>query len=385
MGIHRMSIARTIDGIEGAILIDANGAVVLSSGSTGGGGGATSVWSAADAAANGMTLSNGGLTVTLTTSSWQSIRGSIGQQSGKYYVEFLANVQIPVQVGFGLASASFVATSYLGSSNYSLGAFCNPGAGNQSSPSANIVFNYSITTPAAPGDVWALAVDLTAGKVWLAQNNVWVGGGSPATGATPMATMTSPALGQTYFPSFAGQTTGDEWTLQSTAASQTYAPPSGFVAWDSAAPVVTGHRYWRLNITTAGSAPYSAIAEVQFRTVTGTPLLFSGGMTSSSEIYSTYIADNAADNNPATFWITGVVPGWWAYDYGAGKAVNIVEISMQTRPGAPNQAPQVFTPQWSDDGANWTSMAQITAAPWTTDGQIQTFAVTPAALLLGVN
>ena len=56
-----------------------------------GGGGTTSVWSASDAAANAMTLSNGGLTVTNPTSAtgWQSIRGSVSQTSGKLYVEFL--------------------------------------------------------------------------------------------------------------------------------------------------------------------------------------------------------------------------------------------------------------------------------------------------------
>ena len=60
-----MLIARTIDGLEGAILIHPDGTVVLS-----GGGGippvTSSVWSASDAAANGMTLTNGGLTVTST-------------------------------------------------------------------------------------------------------------------------------------------------------------------------------------------------------------------------------------------------------------------------------------------------------------------------------
>ena len=62
-------------------------------GGSGGGGPppVTSVWSAADAAANGMTLSNGGLTVTpaqlaqvLNTIS----RATISKTSGKLYVEF---------------------------------------------------------------------------------------------------------------------------------------------------------------------------------------------------------------------------------------------------------------------------------------------------------
>ena len=52
-----------------------------------------------------------------------------------------------------------------------------------------------------------------------------------------MVTINAPALGLTYFPGLAlDSVNSGVWTLQATAASQTYAPPSGFVAWDSAAP-----------------------------------------------------------------------------------------------------------------------------------------------------
>ena len=63
------------------VTIDTNG----QSCQVGGGSGTvtpTSVWSASDAAANGMTLSNGGLTVTTTSASWGSIRGTISQDIG---------------------------------------------------------------------------------------------------------------------------------------------------------------------------------------------------------------------------------------------------------------------------------------------------------------
>ena len=171
------------------------------------------------------------------------------------------------------------------------------------------------------------------------------------------------------------------WTLQSTAASQKYAPPSGFSAWDSAAPVVTGHRYWRLNMTATAGNTY-ALAEVQFRTTVGVPLLFSGGTAAAGTAYNaSYDASKAADNDPATCWSgDGNDPtDWWEYDYGAGTAKAVVEIAVQARIAYPNQTPTVFTPQWSDDGVNWTSMGQINTAPWTTDGQIQTFPVKSAS------
>ena len=231
-----------------------------------------------------------------------------------------------------------------------------------------------------PASVWMVAYDLTAGKAWLGLNGVWFSSGVPSTGAVPMASWIAPVLGTTLFPAITGQNTDQgPWTLQSTAASQKYAPPAGLSAWESAAPTVTGHRYWRLNIT-ATQGPYPALAEVQFRTTAGAPLLFSGGTAiASSDFGAGYTADLAADNNPSTMWLTTtVLPQTWGYDYGAGKALAVVELTLQARDDA-NFAttPSTFMPQWSDDGANWTSMAQITAATWTAASQIQTFAVTP--------
>ena len=205
----------------------------------GGGGGSTSVWSAADAAANGMTLSNGGLTVALTTASWQSIRGSISKTAGKFYVEFKVNAITILERssnawGLGIADASFVVTNYLGSSGNSLGMFGQ--AGNQATAGFTLHFSLPTTEPAV-NDVWALAVDLTNGHVWIAQNNVWFSSGNPGSGANPFADIAAPAFGLAYFPAFAGQNSvqAGTWTLQSTATSQKYAPPSGFSAWDGGA------------------------------------------------------------------------------------------------------------------------------------------------------
>ena len=197
------------------------------------GGVATSVWSASDAAANGMTLSNGGLTVALTAASNQSVRSTISQTAGKYYIEFMTPTAPGAEVGFGIASSSFAAAAnYLGNGNYSFGAY-NVSDGNIGAPAADFTSHYSANgNPAAANDVWAFAVDLTAGLFWLARNNVWFGSGNPGAGTLPMVTISSPALGQTYFPGISGVgPTSGVWTLQATAASQKYAPPSGFTPW----------------------------------------------------------------------------------------------------------------------------------------------------------
>ena len=201
-------------------------------------GGVTSVWSAADAAANGMTLSNGGLTVTPSgAASWQSIRSSTSKTSGAVYVEFANSVANGNSLVFGLASSSFVITSFLGSSAYSAGMAAN-GAGTL--VSAGFTLNYTMPVQSLNStDVWAIAVDFSAGRVWLAQNNVWLNSGNPATGVGSIASFVPATVGALFAGmSFNGAGTG-VWTLQPTAASQKYAPPSGFSAWDSAAPPPT--------------------------------------------------------------------------------------------------------------------------------------------------
>jgi hypothetical protein len=189
---------------------------------------ATSVWSASDAAANSLTLSNGGLTVASKAGNWYTIRNTISKTAGKVYVEFLANtVTTPGNDMFGLANAGFsiVGGNYLGAANYSGG--ITDGA---NYVSAGFVTHYSTSQYPVTGDVWALAVDFAAGSVWVAQNNVWLNGSNPATGSLPILSFTPATVG----PLFVGMSfsqPGDLFTLQPTAASQKYAPPSGFSPW----------------------------------------------------------------------------------------------------------------------------------------------------------
>ena len=189
----------------------------------------TSVWNASDAATNGLALSNGGLTVTNNqTSTWVSIRSTLSHTAGKVYIEFFANAAA-AQVLFGLADTGFVPTSYLGSSVYSVGIWANNGA---NYPSAGFTSNYTITYTPMNNDVIALAVDFTAGSIWLGANNVWLNG-NPATGSLPILSFVPATVGA-LFPALSFLAV-ETWTLQPTAISQTYAPPSGFSAWDPAA------------------------------------------------------------------------------------------------------------------------------------------------------
>ena len=208
----------------------------------------TSVWSATDAAANGMTLTNGGLTVTPSgAGNNQALRGTVSHNTGKWYVEFLNSASgANANMMLGLADSTFNAVNqYLGSNGISVGLQL-AGAAYQTS-------GFSAIAPSAfspqLNDVLAIAVDFDAGKAWLARNNTWLLGlifqgdplpveRSPSSGTLQFITMTAaPALGATLFPAmtFIGASQG-VWTLQATAGSQKYAPPAGFSAWDP--PVV---------------------------------------------------------------------------------------------------------------------------------------------------
>ena len=287
-----MSIARTIDGRECAILVHPDGTVVTGTG-TGGGGGTTSVWSASDAAATGMTLSNGGLTVTPPAGGWFSIRTSIGKTSGKLYVEIMGDGgwYNAGSLVIGLANASFAASSYLGSSDASGGV--RDGVANYVS---SFTSNYPSSLPAAPAGansaVWGLAVDFTAGKVWLSQQNTWSNGSDPAAGTAPILSFTPATVGALFAAlSFTGVTAS--YTLQSTAASQKYAPPSGFTAWDAPVTPPPTTSVWSSSDATANAMTLSNGG----LTVTQTSASFKSVRTSTSKtsgkLYVEFLANQS--------------------------------------------------------------------------------------------
>lgn len=193
---------------------------------------AGSLWSSSDAAAGGMTLTNGGLTVTPSGGGpWNSIRTTIAQSAGKVYCEILAaeGVTSP-QWMFGLASAEMAAGgNFLGNSLYS----CAMTAGYVTQ---GFTSNYTTGYEPVTGDIINLAVDFEANFAWMGFNNVWVSTGDPAAGASPMVTFVDSIVGA-LFPAMSFYSTGvGIWTLQMSGASQKYAPPAGFSAWDGGGP-----------------------------------------------------------------------------------------------------------------------------------------------------
>jgi hypothetical protein len=144
---------------------------------------------------------------------------------------------------------------------------------------------------------------------------------------------------------------------------------------------MTAHRYWRVYVTAqaGGAGGNISISELSMAASTGGANLCTG---SGVSVDSTVVgpATNLFDGNSNTFWANNAeLPGWVAYDFGAGNAYAIVEVKITPRnDGYYAQAPQTWQLQWSDDGSTWTSAALFTAGAWTA-GSPQTFDVpTPA-------
>ena len=203
------------------------------SGGSGGGGGATSVWSASDATAGGMTLSNGGLTATGSGAlAYHTVRTSISKTAGKLYIEFLATGAATNGIFWGLANTGYAIADNLGDNPISAG--IQPNGSGAYSGMGGSGFNYFVpTTTTNANDVWALAVDFATGNTWIAHNNVWANSSNPATGSLPIFTF-APATAGALFAAislFGPTTQSGVWTLQPTTASQKYAPPAGFSPW----------------------------------------------------------------------------------------------------------------------------------------------------------
>ena len=162
------------------------------------------------------------------------MRATNAQASGKYYVEIKVGVlgvqPVAGSAGLGFGSSGMNIASYPGNSNYSFMGFFQGGTYESTGFVENFAFS-SIT--AVVNDVYQFAVDLTNGKVWVGLNNTWYFSGNPATGANPWTNIVSPALGVPLYPAVYLNYSGSpcQFILQPTAASQTYAPPSGFTPW----------------------------------------------------------------------------------------------------------------------------------------------------------
>lgn len=164
------------------------------------------------------------------STAFHAVLATLGRAGGKYYFEQKI-VGFTTGEGnyfvFGLATTTGSYDNYPGAWASSTGAQGNGtiyGNGFTSGTNGGI-------TPGL-NDVIGWAVDFDAGKVWMALNNSWTGGGSPASGTSPWKTFTAYSL--TLYPACALYSNDTANIIKLLpGASMTYSPPSGFAAWDA--------------------------------------------------------------------------------------------------------------------------------------------------------
>jgi hypothetical protein len=117
----------------------------------------------------------------------------------------------------------------------------------------------------------------------------------------------------------------------------------------------SGHRYWRLNVTTNHGNSSTQFMEVELRETPGGADVTGSGTASGGGGFTGSTASQAFDNNDATGYNPTGSSGWLKYDFGTGK--NIVEVAIKantTGNATFAAAPKDFTLEWSDDDSSWT-------------------------------
>jgi hypothetical protein len=135
-------------------------------------------WNPADKDSD-ITLSGGNLTAAAGNSAWNSLRTIAPLGTDKYYWEVTVTALSYVMVGIGTASATL--TDRIGADDYGWAHQSNTFRGHNNS------FE-SWGTSWGAGNVMSVAVDMTAGKIWVAKDGTWMGtpAGDPAAGTNEM-------------------------------------------------------------------------------------------------------------------------------------------------------------------------------------------------------
>ncbi len=131
--------------------------------------------------------------------------------------------------------------------------------------------------------------------------------------------------------------------------------------------VVSGHRYYRLNVSATGAAGnYCGIPELHLNATIGGASVATGGTASANSSYSGDPPSSAFDGNTGTAWFSNGATGPFIleYDFGSGNAHKILQYAIygNTTTG---QTPYSWTLEYSDDNSAWTTCDTRTAVAMT--------------------
>lgn len=192
----------------------------------------TATWNPSDKAAS-VTLSNGNLTAACNSPSpVGAVRATVSRSTGKWYYEVHIDSFSGVAPGPnnplpGIATSGYPLTGPLGGN-------ATPSAYSWQGSDGFVTWNSgtftSVGASFSAGDVVAIAVDLGAGKIWWAKNNVWISG-DPASGTSPSYSGLSGTFSPAVSVGTANAPGGSQVTARFAAGTFTYTPPSGYSQW----------------------------------------------------------------------------------------------------------------------------------------------------------
>jgi hypothetical protein len=185
------------------------------------GGGGNVTWNPADTV--NAVLSGGNLTATFPAIGCLT-RATASHNSGKYYYECVVNSLDTGNnsPGIGVATAALTASGN--------GVWFPAAGGGCVYPGPTAFTNngapVDLAVPFNVADVFMIAVDITAGKVWFGRAGTWTNGGDPAAGTAQNLDITA---GSTYFPAMRGSSAGGTARFKQSAWS--FGAPAGFSKW----------------------------------------------------------------------------------------------------------------------------------------------------------
>ena len=128
------------------------------------------------------TTSSANLNFTMSANNTQSIQGTFGMTSGKWYFESAFTSADVVNLIIGIVGANYSAN---GSRPYTQSTgYMYISSGNKINNGSGAAYGSTYTT----NDIIGVAVDLDNGKIWFSKNGTWQASGDPAAGTNPAYT-----------------------------------------------------------------------------------------------------------------------------------------------------------------------------------------------------
>lgn len=120
--------------------------------------------------------------------------------------------------------------------------------------------------------------------------------------------------------------------------------------------------YWRITNLICANTDRFSIATIVYRDAPNGNILTPSTVSAFNEFSAGFAATAAIDTDNATFWASVDKNAGMFFQAQFTTAVNLGEISITARPTTPDQTPQRFTIEYSNNGTSWTVAGTTTEA-----------------------